>query len=477
MIINATKEEQQIFSLVQEAAESLGYPTYLVGGYVRDKLLARPTTDVDIVCVGDGIALAEEVAARLWPVPRVTVYQRFGTAMLKYGQSQIEFVGARKESYRSDSRKPWVQSGTLEDDQNRRDFTVNALAVSLNAHDYGQIIDPFNGLRHLEEKLLKTPLEPGKTFSDDPLRMMRAIRFSAQLGFEIEHETLAAIGSYRNRIQIVSQERITAELAKIMETSTPSHGFKHLFDSGLLDIVFPEIAALAGVDVVNGIGHKDNFYHTLEVLDRLCMRSDHIWLRWAALLHDVAKPATKRFHDTLGWTFHGHDALGAAMVPRIFRKLKLPMDHKMKYVQKLVRLHLRPISLTTEEITESAVRRLLFDAGEDLEDLMLLCQADITSKNKEKVSRYLSNYERLRHSLAEIEAKDRLRAWQPPISGEMIMQAFGLSPGREVGEIKTAIREAILDGKIDNTYDSAWSLMVETGEAMGLQLTQTSQDT
>jgi len=469
-VLFAIKEnERKVLRLIGETAGELGYPAYLVGGYVRDRLLARPTKDIDIVCVGSGIRLAEHVAARLRPVPRIAVYKRFGTAMLKHRDLEIEFVGARKESYRHDSRKPSVEEGSLEDDQNRRDFTINALAVSLNQADFGTIIDPFDGLEHLEQKLIKTPLEPGKTFSDDPLRMMRAIRFATQLDFTIDPETLNAIGEYRHRIKIVSRERIAIELNKIILAETPSVGFKLLFDTGLLELIFPEMAALQGVEKRNGRAHKDNFYHTLEVLDNLSQNTDNLWLRWAAILHDIAKPPTKRFDPEHGWTFHGHEALGAAMVPRIFRRLRLPLDHKMKYVQKLVRLHLRPISLTKENITDSAVRRLLFEAGDDLEDLMLLCEADITSKNPRKVKRYLENYEFVRQRLKEVEEKDHLRNWQPPITGEIIMDTFDMRPSREVGEIKTAIREAILDGDIPNDYGAAYDFMLEVGRQLGFQ--------
>ncbi len=468
MIFSIQPHEREIFRLISQTAAELGYPAYVVGGYVRDRLLARPSKDMDIVCVGNGIHLAQELATRLHPMPRVAVYQRFGTAMLRWNDIEIEFVGARRESYRHDSRKPTVVDGTLEDDQNRRDFTINALAVSLNAQDFGTIIDPFNGLQHLKEKIIKTPLEPGRTFSDDPLRMMRAIRFATQLDFAIAPETLQAIAEYRDRIRIVSMERVTIELNKIIESRQPSTGFKLLFNTGLLQLIFPEMAALHGVEKRQGKAHKDNFYHTLQVLDNLCRTTSNLWLRWSAILHDIAKPATKRFEPEHGWTFHGHEVLGAAMVPRIFARLKLPLDHKMKYVQKLVLLHLRPISLTKENITDSAIRRLLVDAGDDLEDLMLLCQADITSKNPQKVQRYLENYEMVKERLAEVEAKDHLRNWQPPITGEIIMEAFGLQPSREVGIIKTAVREAILDGKVENNLEAAYAYMLEQGKALGL---------
>lgn len=468
MVFNIQAHERAILKLIGDVAEDLGYPTYVVGGYVRDRLLGRASKDIDIVCVGSGIKLAQEVASRLHPIPRVAVYKRFGTAMLKHKDLEIEFVGARKESYRKDSRKPSVEEGSLEDDQNRRDFTINALAVSLNQNDFGNIIDPFGGLRHLEEKLIKTPLEPKKTFSDDPLRMMRAIRFASQLDFHIHPKTLKAIEEEKSRIHIVSKERIAIELNKIVLSPVPSVGFKLLFKTGLLQLIFPEMANLQGIETRKGKAHKDNFYHTLEVLDNLSQDTSKLWLRWSAIMHDIAKPATKRFDPKHGWTFHGHEALGAHMTPKIFRKLRLPMDQKMKYVQKLVRLHLRPIALTKEEITDSAVRRLLFEAGDDIDDLMLLCQADITSKNPRKVQRYLSNYQNLKEKIKEVEEKDQLRNWQPPISGELIMETFGIDPSRTVGNIKDSIREAILDGDIPNDYDAAYQLMLDKGKELGL---------
>ncbi|MFN0037076.1 MAG: CCA tRNA nucleotidyltransferase [Saprospiraceae bacterium] len=470
MFFNIEPYERRVFEIVGRCARELSAPAYVVGGYVRDRLLGRPTKDIDIVCVGDGIQLAEAVAGRLSPRPKVVVYQRFGTAMLRCEGVEYEFVGARRESYSPDSRKPDVEQGTLEDDQNRRDFTINALAMSINEADFGHIIDPFNGLEHLERKIIKTPLDPGQTFSDDPLRMLRAIRFSNQLGFEIEPSTFNGIAKYKSRIHIISKERIATELEKILMTPKPSVGFKLLFDSGLLKLIFPEMVALQGVEDRNGRGHKDNFYHTLEVLDNVCHRSDNLWLRWAAVLHDIAKPATQKFdQEGGGWTFHGHEWLGAKMVPKIFREMRLPLDSKMEFVQKMVLLHLRPISLTKEQVTDSAVRRLLFDAGADIEELMKLCESDITTKNPQKMRRYLEGYEYLKERMALVSQADRLRLWQPPITGEVIMETFEIPPSREVGIIKTALREAILDGEIENNFEAAFQRMLEEGAKIGLE--------
>jgi len=461
-------EETRIFRLISHAASSLGTPAYLIGGFVRDKILGRPTKDADIVCMGDGIALAHRVAEEFKPKPRVDFFKNFGTAHVRIGNLDIEFVGARKESYRSDSRKPEVAPGSLQEDQQRRDFTINALSVSLNSDDFGRLVDPFDGLHDLHEKIIRTPGDPSLTFSDDPLRMMRAIRFATQLGFSIEENTFAGIRAEAERVRIVSQERITDELNKIIESRKPSIGFELLRQAGLLRLVFPQLLALKGVDRVGGQGHKDNFYHTLQVLDNICEVSDDLWLRWAALLHDIAKPATKRFEPGHGWTFHGHEVVGGRMVPQIFKQLKLPQNEKMKFVRKMVELHLRPISLTKENITDSAIRRLLFDAGDDIEALMLLCNADITSKNKHKVARYRENFELVARRLQEVEEKDRIRNWQPPVSGELIMQTFGLSPCRTVGDIKNAIREAILEGEISNSFEEAYAYMLKKGAELHL---------
>ena len=468
MDIVYTKLENDVFKLVGSAAGELNICCYVIGGFVRDKILGRPTKDADIVCAGDGIAVAHAVASRLKPRPQVSYFKNFGTAHFRFEGLDVEFVGARKESYRAESRKPDVEAGTIEDDQLRRDFTINAMAISLNDENYGQLTDPFDGLQDLENKIIRTPLGPDITFSDDPLRMMRAIRFAAQLDFTILPEVFDAIVRNNDRIKIISQERITDEFNKIMASRKPSVGLDLLYKSGLLQQFFPQFVDLSGVEIIEGKGHKDNFYHTLQVIDNTAARSDNLWLRWAALLHDIGKPATKRFEDGHGWTFHGHEVVGERMTPRIFKQLKLPLNEKMKYVAKLVLLHLRPISLTKEDITDSAMRRLLFDAGEDLEDLMILCESDITSKNRQKVKRYLENFELVKERLAVVEESDRIRNWQPPISGDDIMRIFNLGPSREVGVLKTTIREAILDGVIANTYDAAYALLLQKAAELNL---------
>lgn len=460
--------EEAFFQRVHQIAVEEKVPTYVIGGYVRDCILNRTTKDIDFVCVGSGIGMARRISESFHPSPKVSIFKRFGTAMFKWNNMELEFVGARKESYHFDSRKPVVENGTLEDDQRRRDFTINALAFSLN-DDYGKLIDPFNGLKDLELGCIRTPLEPERTFSDDPLRMLRAIRFATQLDFQISEETFRAIRKQRDRIKIISGERIITELNKIVMSPQPSIGFRLLEESGLLAIILPEMQALKGVEVRDGKGHKDNFYHTIEVLDNLSIYTEDLWLRWAAILHDIAKPVTKRFDKELGWTFHGHEVVGARWVPRIFKRMKLPLDHKMKYVQKLVRLHLRPISLTKENISDSAIRRLLFDAGDDLEDLLKLCEADITSKNPNRIKRYRANYQLVRERLKIVEENDRIRNWQPPVDGQMIMETFDIGPSKFVGIIKTAIREAILDGKIPNDRDAALDYMLEIGKEMGLK--------
>lgn len=468
MDIQLNDKEKEIIDKVAQAAQELGLESYLVGGFVRDKILGRRTKDADIVCVGDGIELAKAVAQKFRPVPEVNYFKNFGTAHIHSSDFDIEFVGARKESYQRHSRKPEVEPGTLEDDQNRRDFTINALAISLNKNHFGKLLDPFNGVQHLEEKIIITPLEPDRTFSDDPLRMMRAIRFATQLNFKIADEVFESVKRNAERIKIISQERITDELNKIILANKPSIGFDLLYKSGLLKIIFPKMVDLAGAEFIEGKGHKDNFYHTLQVLDNISENTDDLWLRWAAILHDIAKPATKKFEEGHGWTFHGHEVVGGRMVPKIFAQLKLPLNEKMKQVKKLVELHLRPISLTKENITDSAIRRLLFDAGEDFEALMMLCEADITSKNKYKVRRYLENFQLVREHCREVEEKDQIRNWQPPIDGTRIMELFNLKPSREVGLLKDALKDAILDGEVANNYDAAYEFLLGKAKEIGV---------
>lgn len=476
MEISCTEMELALFERVAKAAEKLNVETYLIGGFVRDKILGRTTKDADIVCVGDGIALATAVAEQFHPALPVNYFKTYGTAQIRINQQHdgetewfdVEFVGARKESYKTESRNPDVSPGSLEDDQNRRDFTINAMAISLNKKDYGQLVDPFNGLKDLEQKIIQTPLEPARTFDDDPLRMMRAIRFASQLGFTIEKNTLQAITDHADRIRIISQERITDEINKIVLSPKPSVGFDLLYKTGLLNIIFPPMVELAGAEYKDGLGHKDNFYHTLQVLDNISVKTNDLWLRWAAILHDIAKPVTKRFEEGHGWTFHGHEVVGGKMVPKIFTKLKLPLNEKMRMVRKLVELHLRPISLSKEEITDSAIRRLLFDAGDDLESLMMLCEADITSKNKQKVKRFLENFQLVRQRCREVEESDHIRNWQPPVGGEEIMEMFGLSPSKPVGILKDALKDAILDGIIPNTSEAGIAFLIEKAREMNL---------
>ncbi|MEO8568645.1 MAG: HD domain-containing protein [Ginsengibacter sp.] len=488
MDIECSKEELFFFKKIAETAEELSVPAFIIGGFVRDKIMHRSTKDADIVCLGDGIQLAKRAAGKFNPKPEVAIFKNFGTAQIKinyrnnantsfpsslergWGETafHIEFVGARTESYHHHSRKPEVQAGTLDEDRLRRDFTINTVAVSLNKKDFGKLIDPLGGVEDIEKQILKTPLPPDATFSDDPLRMMRAIRFASQLNFTIVPETFEAIKRNASRIKIVSGERITDELNKIILTDKPSNGFDLLYKSGLLEIIFPQMVALAGAEYIDGKGHKDNFYHTLQVLDNISQNTNDLWLRWAAILHDIAKPVTKRFEEGHGWTFHGHEVIGGRMVPKIFAQMKLPLNEKMKYVKKIVELHLRPISLTKNSITDSAIRRLLFDAGDDIDDLMTLCKADITSKNQQKVKKFLSNFDLVSQRLKEVEETDRIRNWQPPITGEIIMKEFGLPPSKIVGDIKNAVREAMLDGLITNDFEAAFGFMIKKASELGI---------
>lgn len=458
-----------VFSTISEVGAETGTSIFVIGGYVRDILLKRPSKDIDFVVLGNGLEIAEKVAQKLG-VQKVAYYKNFGTAAFVYDELEIEFVGARKESYSRDSRKPIVENGTFQDDQNRRDFTINALAISLNKSSFGEVLDPFNGIEDLNNRIIRTPLEPDQTYSDDPLRMMRAIRFATQLNFKIEDESLDAISRNAERLEIISKERIMDELNKIILSAKPSIGFKLLFNTELLHQFFPEMVALQGVEKKNGKSHKDNFYHTLEVLDNICPNTNDLWLRWAAIMHDIAKPKTKRYNEKAGWTFHGHEDLGARMTPKIFKRLKLPLDAKMKYVQKLVRLHLRPIALVNGNVTDTAIRRLLFEAGDDIDDLMTLCNADITSKNEYKVQKYRANFEKVRKKLRDVEEKDQIRNFQPPISGKEIMDIFQLEPSKIVGDLKNEIKEAILEGKIKNDYNQAYEYLMELAADQGIKV-------
>ena len=457
-----------VFKVASQIVTEQNLEAYVIGGFVRDLILERPSKDIDIVVIGNGLDLAKACADKL-RVKKVSVFERFGTAQFVYKDLEVEFVGARKESYRSDSRKPTIENGTLQDDQNRRDFSINALAISLHKDNFGDLIDPFGGMEDIENEIIRTPLEPAKTYSDDPLRMMRAIRFATQLDFKIERKSLEAISENAHRLEIISQERIMDELNKIILSKTPSRGFKLLNSTKLLHQFFPEMIALQGIETRDGKSHKDNFYHTLEVLDNISENTDNLWLRWAAIMHDIAKPPTKRFNDTTGWTFHGHEDLGSRWVPKIFKRMKLPLDHKMKYVQKLVRLHLRPISLVKGHVTDSAVRRLLFEAGDDVDDLMTLCNADITSKNDFKVKKYKKNFDDVKQKLLAVEEKDHIRNFQPPVSGDLIMKTFGLEPCAEIGVLKNKIKEAILEGTIENDKDEAFKFMLNQAKEMGLE--------
>ncbi|SMO74363.1 CCA tRNA nucleotidyltransferase [Solitalea koreensis] len=457
-----------IFKIISEEAQKLKVEAFVIGGFVRDIFLKRNSKDVDILVLGNGVEFATAIAKRVGLEKKLAIFKNFGTAMLKLDDLEVEFVGARKESYRSHSRKPIVEEGNLQDDQNRRDFTINAMAIRLNPERFGELVDPFNGIDDLNHKTIRTPLEPGITYSDDPLRMMRAIRFATQLEFQIEEKSLLAITENKERIKIVSAERVTDELNKIILARKPSIGFKLLFDTGLLELIFPQMVALYGVETINGRSHKDNFYHTLQVLDNICHDTDDLWLRWAAILHDIAKPATKRFDPEQGWTFHGHEDRGARMVPKIFRQLKLPLNEKMKFVEKMVQLHLRPIVLAQEIVTDSAVRRLLFDAGEDIESLMILCHADVTTKNEYKIKKYKNNFELVKQKLKDVEERDRMRNWQPPVTGNDIMKMFHLQAGKDVGILKNLVREAILEGDIKNDRQQALEFILEKGVTMGL---------
>lgn len=464
------KIDSPLFAQLTQTADEIGVECYLVGGYVRDLFLERPTNDIDVVVIGSGINMAEAYAHRLGRDAHLSVFRNFGTAQVKWKGHEIEFVGARKESYSHDSRKPVVENGTLEDDQNRRDFTINAMAVCLNSHRLGELVDPFNGIDDLRDRIIATPLDPDITFSDDPLRMMRCIRFATQLNFTIEQETFDALARNRERIKIISGERIIVELNKILASKTPSIGFVEMQRCGLLELILPEVAKLDCVETRNGKSHKNNFYHTLEVLDSVASKSDNLYLRWAALLHDIGKPRSKRWEPSIGWTFHNHNYLGKKMISALFRRMKLPVDHRMKYVEKLVDLHMRPIAIADDEVTDSAVRRLLFEAGDDIDDLMLLCEADITSKNEQRKKNFLQNFQIVRQKLVDIEEKDRIRNFQPPVDGDEIMQMFNLQPCREVGALKSALKDGILDGKIPNEREPALQFVIERAQQMGLQL-------